>query len=165
MVDAFLQIAERLGIPTAILVIVAVLLAAIVKGPLTRFAEVLAAPIAQLIRSHIEFVSKATARLEAIPGQIELEGEKTRHHVSEQVAGAVRDLGGQVVDVERAVTATGPHQALRASQGALEAYPAPSASSPAPEASGAPTQPDRPDKPRPPMGTLPSASELSPARA
>lgn len=138
MPDTFLRIAERLGIPTAILFAIVVVAIAFVRGPLTRFADLLAKPVARLVEVHIDFVSRASAVMGEVPGKIALEGATTRAHVSDEISSAVAALRDRVSDAERAVTATGQHQAQGAratilpEEGLPEASPA--ASSPAPAA-------------------------------
>jgi hypothetical protein len=53
MLDAFLKVADRFGVPTAILFLLGFLGVVFVRGPLMKFAEVVAQPIAQLLRAQI----------------------------------------------------------------------------------------------------------------
>jgi hypothetical protein len=115
-----------------------------IRGPLMRLADIVGAPLAQLVRAAIAFVTAATQKLQALEAHVSLEAAgvratvereaaATREHVAAQVLG----LRERVSDAERAVTATGQHAAL------------PPSSSPA-------TSPDGAAARRSPQPTLPS---------
>jgi len=186
MIDAFLKVANQLGVPTAILCFLMVLGLAFVRGPLTRFVDLLAKPIVQLVQTAIDFVARASAQLGALPGQIELEAERTRGHVTEKIAELRSELAPAPQPTApppapppAASQAMPPAEAQRPSTLPLHPVWAP-ASTPAPGVTAVEASPSAPspggssassmaplpsspapatrrDKPRAPLATLPSA--------
>lgn len=80
----FLTIVDRVGAPMAMLLALGWLAYVVVRGPVTRLAELAGGAFAGLCKAGVEYLTQATERLNSLPGHVSLEAERTRSHVTEE---------------------------------------------------------------------------------